>query len=66
MFNGTAVVIQMWEEGQKNNTVKTYDQWKFFHIIVEKKDHWRNCKGDKWNRKEHNMNYTKVNYVTLL
>lgn len=39
MFNGTAVVIQMWEEGQKNNTVKTYDQWKFFHIIVETKDH---------------------------
>ena len=38
-FNGTAVVIQMWEEGQKNNTVKTYDQWEFFHIIVEKKDH---------------------------
>ena len=25
----------------------------------------KKLKGDEWNRKEHNMSYSKVNYVTL-
>ena len=38
---------------------------RIFSYNCGKESSLKKLKGDEWNRKEHNMSYSKVNYVTL-